>query len=129
MAGAYDCAMTIYDEIGGAAAVNAAVELFYEKVIGDPQVSGFFAGVDSGRLMGHQRAFIAGALGGPQVYAARDMGAAHASFEISDADFDVVLGHLVSTLEALDVPGTTIEQIAARLYPLRAVIVSRASVT
>ncbi|KAK9823897.1 hypothetical protein WJX72_006236 [[Myrmecia] bisecta] len=36
----------IYDKIGGMPAIQAAVELFYDKLLGDPQLSTFFEGVD-----------------------------------------------------------------------------------
>ncbi|MEU5671578.1 hypothetical protein ABZ749_14640 [Micromonospora sp. NPDC047753] len=35
-----------YDRIGGASSVKAAVELFYDKVLADPELAGYFAGVD-----------------------------------------------------------------------------------
>ena len=37
---------TLYDQIGGEPAVNAAVDLFYEKVLTDPRINHFFADVD-----------------------------------------------------------------------------------
>ena len=58
--------MAIYNQIGGPPSVSAAVDLFYEKVIGDPNLAGYFEGVDLGRVKGHQRAFIVAALGGPR---------------------------------------------------------------
>ena len=36
--------MSLFDEIGGEAAVNAAVDLFYRKVLRDPRISSFFDG-------------------------------------------------------------------------------------
>jgi hemoglobin len=117
--------MAIYEQIGGAAAVNAAVDLFYAKVTADPALAHYFDTVDLARLKGHQRAFIAAALGGPEVYGGRDMGQAHAHLGIIDAHFDAVVGHLVATLDELGVPVETIEQIGGALAPLRFDIVSR----
>ena len=51
--------MSIYDSIGGAPAVRAAVDDFYERVLGDPRLAPFFTGTDMNRLKSHQRAFIA----------------------------------------------------------------------
>lgn len=120
--------MAIYDDIGGAPAVTAAVDMFYAKVTGDPSLAGYFDGVDLARLKGHQRAFIGAALGAADAYSGRDMGAAHASLAITDADFDAVIGHLADTLAALAVPADTIERIGAALAPLRADIVTRPAV-
>ena len=65
--------MTIFDEIGGAAAVSAAVDAFYDRVLADPTLAPYFEGVDLGRLKGHQRSFIAAAIGGPDAYLGRAM--------------------------------------------------------
>ncbi|HEX7658681.1 MAG TPA: group 1 truncated hemoglobin [Pseudonocardiaceae bacterium] len=116
--------MSIYDSIGGAPAVAAAVDEFYTRVLGDPKLSPYFTGVDMGRLKAHQRSFIAAAIGGPEIYAGRDMAAAHAGFDITDAAFDAVVGHLVDTLTGLGVPSDTVEQIGGVLAPLRTQIVT-----
>ena len=116
--------MSIYDEIGGHAAVKAAVEVFYQRVTADPLVSPWFAGVDLERLKGHQRAFIAAALGGPELFAGRDMNVAHAGLGITGPAFDAVVEHLALTLRDIGVDGAAIAQITARLEPLKADIVS-----
>lgn len=36
--------MSLYDEIGGAGAIEAALDKFYPKILGDPRVSGLFDG-------------------------------------------------------------------------------------
>ncbi len=76
------------------------------------------------RLKAHQRAFITAAIGGPQLYAGRDLALAHAGLHISHAQFDAVVGHLVDTLAGLSVPGEVITQIGATLTPLRSDIVT-----
>jgi hemoglobin len=116
--------VSIYDEIGGAHAVGAAVDDFYSRVLGDPQLAPFFVGIDLQHLKQHQRAFIAAAIGGPEIYAGRDMAAAHASLGIADSDFDAVVGHLAGTLAGLGVPAETIGQIGSALAPLRGDIVA-----
>ena len=114
---------TIYEEIGGKASVTAAVDLFYERVLTDPLLSPYFANTDMKRQKRHMRAVIAGALGGPDLYAGRDMGAAHAHLSVTGQAFDAVVRHLVATLETLGVTATTIGAIGARIAPLREVIV------
>lgn len=116
--------MSIYDEIGGAGAVSTAVDEFYTRLLADEGVAPFFADTDLRRLKAHQRAFIAAALGGSEIYAGRDMAAAHAALAISDADFDAVVGHLVDTLASLGVPDATIASIGGALSPLRDDIVT-----
>ena len=116
--------MSIYDSIGGAPAVSAAVEDFYARVLSDPQLTPFFDETDLAHLKAHQRAFIAAAIGGSEIYRGRDMAAAHAGLDIADADFDAVVAHLVDTLTGLGVPAEAIGQIGAALAPLRRDIVT-----
>ena len=77
----------IYDAIGGAPAVSAAVDDFYVRIVADPSLAPYFDTTDMRRLKAHQRAFFAAALGGPQLYAGRDMAAAHAQMSISRRGF------------------------------------------
>ena len=116
--------MSIYDSIGGAPAVHAAVDDFYKRVLGDPSLAPFFTTVDMDKLKAHQRSFIAAAIGGPEIFGGRDMGTAHAGLGISDAHFDSVVSHLVATLMSLSVPEDIIGQIGAALSPLRSDIVT-----
>jgi hemoglobin len=116
--------VSIYDSIGGGPAVRAAVDDFYVRVLADRQLAPFFADVDLQRLKAHQRAFIAAAIGGSEIYEGRDMAAAHAGLAITDADFDAVVAHLVDTLTGLGVPGETIGRIGGALAPLRGDIVT-----
>lgn len=115
--------MSIYDAIGGAAAVEAAVDEFYVRVTADPVLAPFFAGRDIPSLKAHQRAFISAAIGGPEVYQGRNIPAVHQPLKITDANFDAVVDHLVAALSGLGVPAETTGQIGAKLAPLRAEIV------
>jgi hemoglobin len=118
---------SIYEAIGGEAAVAAAVEVFYQRVLADPALSGYFAHTDMERLQRHQRAFFAMALRGPNQYSGQSMRAAHAGRGITDADFDRVAMHLVATLDTLGVPASLTEQIVQQIAPLRGEIVSTAA--
>ena len=42
--------MTLYEEIGGEASIDAALDKFYPKILGDPRVSLLFEGIDMARL-------------------------------------------------------------------------------
>jgi hemoglobin len=114
---------SIYDEIGGKPAVAAAVDRFYEHVLGDPVLAPYFAATDFKRQKSHMRAFLAAALGGPDIYAGRDMGAAHRGMGITHEAFDHVVSHLVATLTELGVAPGTIATIGGALAPLRPQIV------
>ena len=114
---------TIYDEIGGKDGVAAAVDRFYGHVMDDEVLAHYFAGIDLRLQKAHLRAFLATAIGGPELYAGRDMDSAHAGLGITDEAFDHVVGHLVTTLTDLGVAPKTIGAIGGRLAPLRVQIV------
>ena len=65
--------MALYDEIGGAAAVRAALDAFYPRVLADATLSPFFKGVNIERLKQTQEGFFAMALGGPNAYTGRSL--------------------------------------------------------
>ena len=115
---------SIYEQIGGAPAVAAAVDDLYVGILGDPGLAHYFDGVDMARQKTHLRAFVAAALGGPDIYAGRDMHTAHAHLGVTPGAFDRVVEHLAAALGALGVPTATIEAIAAKLAPLRTQIVA-----
>jgi hemoglobin len=54
---------TIYQRIGEEAAVSAAVDRFYERVLADPTLSHFFSGVSMARVKAHQFAFLSQGIG------------------------------------------------------------------
>jgi truncated hemoglobin YjbI len=69
---------SIYHRIGGQAAINAAVDLFYTKVLVDKRVNHFFEDVNMSRQNKRQKAFLGAALGGPVPYEGKTMRKAHA---------------------------------------------------
>ncbi|MDT0322225.1 group I truncated hemoglobin [Streptomyces millisiae] len=115
---------TLYDRLGGEAAVGAVVEIFYGKVLADEALAGYFDGVDVDRLKRHQSRFIGQALGAVRPYSGRSMEKAHGHLGVTDAAFDRVVGHLAASLAEAGVDEDTIGVIAARLGPLRADIVT-----
>jgi hemoglobin len=117
--------VSIYELIGGESALTAVVDDFYMRVLADPQLSGFFAGVNMPKLKGRQVEFFAAALGGPDFYQGASMREAHAGRGISQADFDKVAVHLTTALAAAGVPAETVAQIAGSVTPLAGEIVSR----
>lgn len=119
-----DAGTSIYEAIGGEPALVTVVDDFYGRVLADPQLAGFFAGVSMPKLKGRQVEFLAAALGGPDSYQGGAMADVHAGRGISQADFDKVASHLVAALTAAGVPGERITQIAGAITPLAGDIVS-----
>jgi len=109
-------AKSLYEKIGGEAAVNAAVDIFYRKVLKDDRIKHFFDGVDMAKQAGKQKAFLTVAFGGPNKYSGEDMRKGHAHLVargLNDTHFDAVMENLGATLTELNVPGDLIAQAAA----------------
>ena len=108
--------MSLYESLGGEAAVNAAVDIFYRKVLTDDSISHFFDDTDMERQAAKQKAFLTYAFGGPNHYSGKDMRAAHAHLVLqglNESHFNAVAGHLQSTLQELGAPPELIAQVMA----------------
>ncbi len=104
---------SLYEKIGGEAAVDAAVDVFYRKVLADDRISHFFDDIDMDRQRVKQKAFLTFAFGGPANYSGKDMRAAHARMNLTEADFTAVMENLGGTLKELGVPDELIAEAAA----------------
>ena len=119
---------TLYDRIGGASAVKAAVDIFYGKVLADGRIAHFFEGVDMARQIGKQRAFLVMAFGGPNTYTGADMRRAHAPLVergLNDGHFDAVVENLAATLSELGVGSNEIAEVARIAEGVRADVLGR----
>ena len=92
--------MALYDDIGGAPAVRAALDAFYPRALADATLSPFFLGVDIERLKKTQEGFFAMALGGPNTYAGRSLHDAHVRTRQRGVN-DVVFEHFLTVLKGV----------------------------
>ena len=107
---------SLFEQLGGEAAVNAAVDIFYRKVLADDRISRFFEGVDMDKQAAKQKAFLTMAFGGPNNYTGEDMRKGHAHLVkdgLNDSHFDAVVENLGATLKELGVADDLIGQVAA----------------
>ncbi|MGZ8153274.1 MAG: group I truncated hemoglobin [Methylovulum sp.] len=107
---------TLYERIGGEPAVNAAVDIFYRKVLNDYRINRFFDNTDMDKQIAKQKAFFTMAFGGPNNYTGQDMRNAHArlvTMGLNSSHFDAVMEHLGATLTELNVPAELIAEAAA----------------
>ncbi|NQU62185.1 MAG: group 1 truncated hemoglobin [Rhodospirillales bacterium] len=107
---------SLFDRIGGEAAVEAAVDIFYRKVLADPSISEFFDNTDMDEQRAKQKAFLSMVFGGPKEYSGKDMREAHKPLVekgLNDSHFDAVAGHLDATLRELGVDDDLISEVMA----------------
>ncbi len=108
--------MSLYDDLGGQPAVDAAVDIFYRKVLTDDRIKHFFDGVDMDHQIAKQKAFLTMAFGGPNHYSGKDMREGHAHLVkkgLNDSHVDAVIEDLGSTLQELGVKQELIDQVAS----------------
>lgn len=90
-----------YDQLGGTPTVKEAVDRFYQLVLDDQDLSGYFTGVDIPQLKAHQVKLLSHVLGGPSEYEGRELAAAHGHLGISEAHYIRVGGYLTNVLSSM----------------------------
>src|SRR6266568_5736002 len=117
-------AISTYDAIGGRAAVTAAVDGFFERLLADPVLGPFFPGGAGPRHRAYVVTILGEALGGPERYRGPDITVAHRGLRISDAHFGRAAAHLHATLTGLGVPLHLSDHIVGIVAGLRPAVVT-----
>ena len=108
----------------GSRVTSGMAEYLYDRLLDDPRLAPFFAGVDIDRLREHVADFLSMLTGGPDIYRGRDLREAHADFQISKAHFDMVMGHIAAAAAELAIEPENIAEIAAAIRGYEADVVS-----
>ena len=117
---------TLLDRLGGNAALDAAIEELYFRLVCDEELLVFFEGVDLALLKAHQTRFMRLAFTKipPNVDVCEMIARAHGRLfrmGLSAEHFDMVAAHLVETLQVLGISQELIDEVVAVVGPLRAV--------
>jgi hemoglobin len=102
--------LSAYERVGGAPAVKAVVDRFYQRVLADGELARYFADLDESgmtQLKRHQVAMVSQVLGGPRAYAGRDLAEAHRRLDIPALHYRRASHLLVGTMWEFDVPRTS----------------------
>ncbi len=103
---------SLYQRLGGKAAIDASVEAFYVKVLADKRVNHFFEDINMNKQRRKQKEFLSAAFGGPIPWIGKDMRKAHANLPgLNETHFNAIAGHLKSTLEDLKVKKELIDEV------------------
>jgi hemoglobin len=117
---------SLYERIGGEPALEAAVDIFYRKVLGDDLISHHFDDTDMQRQREKQKAFLSFAFGGPVSYGAGPgLRAVHARLKLTEQDFEAVMGHLGATLAELKLPPELIGEAASIARSVKSDVLNR----
>jgi hemoglobin len=79
---------TLYERLGGGAAIKSVVDKFYVYMLDDKRVNEFFKNTDMNKQRKRQTEFITMVTGGPNNYEGLDMKKAHEKFKIGKLEFD-----------------------------------------
>ena len=118
----------LYETLGGEAAINQAVDIFYRYVLTDDRINYWFEGVDMEKQAAKQKAFMVMAFGGPHNYTGDDMRKAHAHLVakgLNDTHFDAVKENLEKALNDLSVPEEHIQTVLGVVESTRADVLNR----
>lgn len=118
---------TIFEALGGEAALTSVVNDLYGRVVADPMLAGFFAGANLTRIKGGTVGVFASLLGGPACCAQSRMREVHEGKGINRQHFNRVAGHLVESLDAAAVPVEIIAAFIEQIAPLASEIAPLAS--
>jgi len=121
---------SLYDRLGGKAAMTAVVDEFVGRVAADNRINHFFAATASnpaqlaafkGKLVDQ----ICQAAGGPCKYTGKDMKTAHQGMGITAADFNALVEDLVGALDKFNVGAAEKHQLLGVLGPMQGAIVEK----
>lgn len=119
---------TLYERLGGAPAVDAAVDIFYRRVLADGRIARFFDTVDMERQAAKQKAFLTMVFGGANSYTGKDMRDGHKHLVaqgLNDSHVDAVIENLSTTLRQLKVDEKDVQEVAALANSVRDDVLNR----
>jgi hemoglobin len=108
-------AETLYDRAGGEAGVTKLVDIFYQRVLNDPELSPFFAHIPMAKLRRMQVEFFSSALNGPLHYSGRPLAHVHQGHGITKAHLRRFTEHLLATLQSLNLSRQDVQSIYTRI--------------
>ncbi len=120
-------APSLYERLGAVDGLNKIVNDTIALHHENPDIAHFFDGVDDDQLAHHVVAFFAAGTGGPANYEGRDMTSAHATMDISDAEYDSAVADVLSAAEANGVDAESRAEVGAILESLRPAVMGTAA--
>ena len=123
---AEDNMKSLYERLGGYEAISAVANDFAEKLFVDPEVGAFFKGMGTDTRKSFIQKninLVCNVTGGPCKIISRDAKTVHAGLGITEEDFNVVVNHLVDTLDKFKVPAREKEELLAIIGKLKPDIV------
>lgn len=125
---AWSQSKSLYERLGGYDAISAVVEDFAPKLFSDQKVGRFFVGMSTDSRQGFMQKnknLVCKVTGGPCQIISRPAKTAHGGLGISEGDFNVVVQHLVDTLNKFKVPDMEQKELLGIIGTLKPDIVEK----
>jgi hemoglobin len=103
--------------------VAIVVDTFTARVHGDTTLAPLFRGVDMDNFKRLMRELVCQETGGGCTYTGRSMAVAHQGLNVTDAQFEIVLGYLAATLDQFHVPAQEKNELLTALAGMKGDIV------
>src|SRR2546423_1701098 len=117
-----------WERVGGETAVKAVLDRFYEGVLGEPQLAGFFENVAVDDIKPHLAEVLEIVLGGPNARTDMDMAGyltgAHSGLGVSESDYSLTGQVLMDVLAEFEIPADIVETVAAALATVQPFVVA-----
>ena len=114
---------TLYQRLGGQAAITAVVDDALANVAVDPRINQRFRTSDTMRLKNGLVELLCDRTGGPCTYRGRNMSDAHEGMMIRDDEFDALVDDLVRALDKHRVPAREKTELLALLGRMKNAII------
>ncbi len=114
---------SLYDRLGGNAAITAVVDSFVARVAADARINKKFARSDIARVKSMLVEQICAQTGGPCTYTGRSMKEAHTNMGVTDGEFAALVDDLVATLRSFNVPQREQDELLGALGAMKGDIV------
>ncbi|SMP40742.1 hemoglobin [Neorhodopirellula lusitana] len=105
----------LLDQLGGPDGLRRVIDEMYVRVLSDPELSHFFAGVEMDKLVRMQTEFFASITSGDIQYTGADLTRVHAGRGITRQHFTQFVSHLSEALHSNNVTPLAIDTVLGRL--------------
>ena len=117
---------SLYQRLGGYEAISAVVEDFAPKLFGDSRIAHYFRGMGDDtkqQFMQKNKNLVCNVTGGPCKVISRPAKTVHGGLGITEREFNIVVEHLVQTLDKFKVPSAEKTELLAIIGTLKPDIV------
>ena len=119
---------SLYQRLGGYDAIVAATNDLLERLFAEPQLGVYWKGKgEDGKKRDIQLIanYMVSAAGGPMYYTGRDMKLAHRGLGITEAEWEIFVGHAQATLRHFEVPARETDEVLAFFASLKTDVVEQ----